>query len=227
MSFCLRWLETPTEIEEAVARLDEEVEAAIAARNGLPAGEHGQPNPTPMDGNGWFVGGSDRWDAAHTRMSQVIEERYRVERNVYGDNIWGMDVTRRVMADYGMLNLDAEPPSGPDFPEADDQEAWWSAYHESIGASTGGRIPLWKLAYNAGAVVRPDEIRASLAAYAAHGGTPDVIPEVKRHDYSKTVATFAAHFGEPTRIEAVKLDRWPAWIAWLGEAADHGGFSVW
>ena len=212
MGYDLYWENVPPEIEKEHEQAREELMAAVKERDALP----------------W---GSDESKKLHEeKVLPLIEKDERTHKNYFRLNIWGMGVCRRLMDEREMLEWEAHPgwPTREEFgvPEElageirlDDEKSYdpkspagmyVAAMKHVLEGDTGGPMPAYKLSDNSGWLVTPEEIKRSLAAYGENGGKE-------------------ADAGGVTTIEdgeAAEVEWWPEWIAWLEEAAKHGGFRV-
>lgn len=137
-------------------------------------------------------------------------------------NIFGMSKYVDAMFELGMVHNAATPDvEWPEYPEDsfDDDSPAMREYNfrrdEAMDVAAGHpaaeTIPSYKLGWNDGWLVKPDEIRAAL----------------RELDYSLTAHRDGhGHISEET-LELMQEDYWKQWIDYLYRAIDHGGFRVW
>jgi hypothetical protein len=162
------------------------------------------------------------------------EERARLgeDAHYFRLNIWGMAEAQQAMCELGMIapipfpaiprladfGLEEAPAwydkddQPIDYPIDTPQGRYQRACLTATDGDTGGLIPVYKLTFNSGWRVAPEEISRSLAVYESRCAAGENPPRT----YRLTQDTG----------EVVELSWWGEWIDWLRGAAQHGGFNV-
>jgi hypothetical protein len=173
-----------------------------------------------------------RWVDPPTPDDPPYEGRFTM-----GINMMGM--TRIMMLVIGIVEP-AEEPALPALSEfgLDEDPSWYDENGQAIEypltsgeglyqrvreavktSDSGGLIPTFKLLWQDGCVVTPEEIERSLAAH-------DAIKPMTPTPRSVTVPIPDEDVRTVLGRGSVEIDWWGDWIAWLRGAAEHGGFTV-
>lgn len=213
MGYDMRWQDGPDADEVAAVALARKAFGdAVAARDAIPR-EHRGTIDLQTDEP---VGGSAEWRAAQVHVEECMSAWNEAEKSYFRLNVWGMRRYIDFMAPIGMVHNIGED-GAPPWPEPEQFGFTWAeiddpyeskdpravAFIEAQNAKLRYSpevpgIPAWKFGSNDGWWVTPLDCLGALDAWHKAG---DPIPD-----------------REP--------EYWMRWIAYLAEAANHGGFRV-
>lgn len=186
--------------------------------------------------------------------SEVVEKLYTVlhetQKSYFRANIWGMEVLRNVMFDFGMIYVgdkDDELPEFPDFPEVSDpeesdilEEMIYSLRddtqiniedappHLAMVANVYNEQRLDALTYHprGGSVIPLHKLTSNDGwVVSTHECAEALKAYVKAIDDRCTTAVFDKHF--PAKDFNGWYKFWENWVVFLRTSMNHGGFRVW
>lgn len=252
MGYDLYWVRKPGSEELAVEAAREAFNAACARRDALPKSESGELDwntykaaggSADMNDHQFYPGRSARFIELQDRVHEAYEALYDAQSSYFRFNASGMLHACDIMRHTGMTFKDDDVPSYPSqekfgvtweeleaVDEPDDSDEGGSPVLTSVtrekvlayirerdrvlsfhGRADTPGIPEHKFSSNDGWLVLPAECEAAVRVYLAW--------------LEKTGADAARDYVE-SNFGGRDFARWNKWVAWIGQAAKHGGFKV-
>lgn len=236
MGYDMHWVQVPDDEREAVSAAGTAFYEACAEREKLPREEGGTWSAEERAALRYIEDGavpanaSDRYRAIQERVHQLYNALHAAKRSYFRLNIWGMGRYTRAMETLGALTSGYRDDDQPPYPETIPEHYWeWESDPATPAVNDDQRvrfadikaratahlawsppgttgIPVHKFGSNDGWHVLPEEALASASAIRATD--PDAV--------------------EKALADAGITDRayWDAWVQWLADASEHGGFTV-
>jgi hypothetical protein len=249
------WLtEAPGE-EEARTEARQWFKAACAHRNELPEDDAGHfdgeayktaqdaGRSISIDDHEFYPGRTPEYIKRQNAVAEAHQALDNAHASYFRFNIWGMSAVCQIMYHIGMLFTDEQL---PDWPKA----AAFGVDEEDVYALENADDDYYeerRAGMSAETREAAQRCAAAVAAYrATHAreipGIPDhkfssndgwhVLPAecaaaVKIYmDWLDEVGPEAARNYIESNFSGRGFDRWNEWVAWIGQAAKHGGFKV-
>ena len=171
-------------------------------------------------------------DPEHVAAQEEVEKAYEAlsaaEVNYYRLNIWGMGRCREYMADRGMLALDYDDSSKPDWPAYDgsatdrrngeSEEEWRERYREYDRQHDEACLPVQSWS--------PEGVGNLIPIHKLSDNSGWLVTEIE----CKTAAAIGREAPFPTYTDDDGTEKpvlwWESWLAFLERASTRGGFQV-